>query len=125
MAKSKVLIVEDEKKIRDMCHKTLESEGFQVLEAENGEQATLMLLQDKGIDVFLLDIRMPVVSGPAFFDAVKLYNPNAKVVVSSVYPLERQKELIEGADDYFDKAEGMETLVTRVKSVLKQQKRAA
>ncbi len=114
----KVLIVEDEKKIRDLYKRMLKAEGLSVLEAENGEQATVMLLQDKQIDLFLLDIQVPVVNGAAFFDAVKLFNPQAKVVVSSVFPLDQQKSMIEGADDYYDKSEGMDVLMGRIKKIL-------
>jgi len=78
----------------------------------------VILLQDKDIDLFLLDIQLPVVTGTAFFDAVKLFNPHAKVVVSSVYPLDKQKSMIEGADDYFDKAEGPEVLLEKIRRVL-------
>lgn len=115
---SKVLIVEDEKKIRDLYKKLLKAEGLEVLEAENGEQATVILLQDKRIDLFVLDIQVPVVNGAAFFDAVKMFNPHAKVLVSSVYPLEKQKSMVKGADDYFDKSEGMDVLMERVKKIL-------
>ena len=115
---SKVLVVEDEKKIRDLYKKLLKAEGLDVLEAENGEQATVILLQDKQIDLFLLDIQVPVVNGAAFFDAVKIFNPHAKVIISSVYPLEKQKSMVKGADDYFDKSEGMNVLMERVKKIL-------
>ena len=115
---SKVLIVEDEKKIRDLYKKVLKAEGMDVLEAENGEQATVILLRDKRIDLFLLDIQVPIVNGAAFFDAVKVFNPHAKVMVSSVYPLEKQKSMIKGADDYYDKSEGMDVLVGRIKKIL-------
>ena len=115
---NKILIVEDEKKIRELYKKLLTAEGFQVLEAENGEEATVILLQDKEVDLFLLDIHVPVVDGAAFFDAVKLFNPHAKIVVSSIYPVEEQRRLIENADAYFDKAEGEAVLLDRVKKVL-------
>ena len=116
---SKLLIVDDEKKIRDIYRRRLSAEGFEIVEAENGEEATLILIQDKGIDLFLLDIRMPVIDGASFFDAARLYNPGAKIIVSSVYPLSDQIRMIEGADDYFDKSEGMDILVEKIRSVLR------
>ena len=115
---SKVLIVEDEKKIRDLYKKLLKAEGMDVIEAENGEQATVLLLQDKDIDLFLLDIQVPIVNGAAFYDAVKVFNPHAKVVVSSVYSLDKQKRMVQGADDYFDKSEGIDVLIERIKKIL-------
>ena len=115
---SKVLIVEDEEKIRNLYRRMLTAEGIDVAEAENGEKAAMVLLQDKCIDLFLLDIHMPVVNGVSLFEAVRVFNPHAKVIVASVYPLEDQKRMIRGADDYFDKAEGADVLVERVKSAL-------
>jgi two-component system KDP operon response regulator KdpE len=114
----KVLIVEDEKKLRDYYRKALQAEGLEVLEAEDGEQATYMLLQDRQIDLFLLDLKLPVVRGSKFFEAVKVFSPNAKIVVSSVYPLDTQRQMVEGADDYFEKSEGTDVLVTKVKKAL-------
>jgi hypothetical protein len=61
---------------------------------------------------------MPVVSGPSLFNIIKLYNPSAKVIVSSVYSLEDQRRAIERADSYFDKAEGPEALLLRIRRIL-------
>ena len=61
---------------------------------------------------------MPVVDGAAFFATAKLYAPEAKVIVSSVYPLEDQRRMIEGADAYYDKSEGADVLVKKIKNIL-------
>ena len=114
----KVLIVEDEEKIRSVYKKLLNAEGIEVAEAENGEKAAMVLLRDKGVDLFVLDIHMPMVNGHSFFEAVKVFNPRAKVVVASVYPVEEQKQMIQGADGYFDKSEGAEALIEKIKNVL-------
>ena len=114
----KALIVDDEQKIRRLYKEYLAAEDFEVLEAENGEQASLTLIREQNIDLVLLDIRMPIVSGAVLFDIIKLNNPNAKVLVSSVYPLEDQRRVIRGADGYFDKSEGPEVLMMRINRVL-------
>ena len=115
---SKLLLVEDDQKIRDIYKRFLVQKKFNVLEAGNGEEAGLVLIEEKGIDLVLLDIRMPVVSGTALFDLIKLHSPDAKVIIMSVYPLEDQKRLVDGADDYFDKSEGIHVLLSRIKGVL-------
>lgn len=114
----KVLIVDDEAKVRGIYKRLMTAESFQVLEAENGEDAGLLLLQHTDFDLILLDIRMPVVNGAVLFDLIKLHNPNAKVIVTSAYPLDDQRRAINRADAYHDKSEGTETLLLRIKSVL-------
>ena len=112
------LIVDDEAKVRKMYKKLLITESMKVIEAENGEEAGLLLIQHTDIDLVLLDIRMPVVSGAVLFDLIKLHNPQAKVIVTSVYPLDDQKRVIDGADSYYDKSEGTDMLRSRIKEVL-------
>ena len=115
---SKVLIVDDETKVRRIYRKLMEAEAFEVIEAENGEEAGLALLQHTDIDLILLDIRMPVASGAVLFDLIKLHNSNAKVIVTSVYPVDDQRRVIDHADAYHDKSEGTETLLLKIKEVL-------
>ena len=114
----KTLIVDDEAKVRSLYKKLLTLESFTVLEAENGEQAGLALIQNTDIDLVLLDIRMPIVSGAVLFDLIKLHNPKAKVIVTSVYPLDDQRRVINGTDGYHDNSEGTEMLLLRIKYVL-------
>ncbi len=114
----KALVVDDEEKVRNMYKHLLRLESFDVFQAENGEEASLMLLQHSDIDLILLDIRMPVIGGDAFFDLIKLHSPRAKVIVTSVYPLDDQRRVIDNADSYHDKAEGTEMLLSRIRRVL-------
>lgn len=114
----KALIVDDEAKIRNVYRQLLTLELFEVLEAENGEQAGILLIQHTDIDLILLDIHMPVVNGAVLFDLIKLNNPNAKVVITSVYPIEDQRRLIYKADSYHDKAEGIDVLLLKIRNAL-------
>jgi DNA-binding response OmpR family regulator len=113
------LIVEDEKKVRELYGKILQEEGFNVLEAENGEKAGLLLMKEQEIELILLDVRMPVVGGATLFHLIKLHHAGAKVIVVSVYPLEDQRRLIDGADAYFDKSQGAEKLMTKIRSIMR------
>ena len=58
----KILVVDDERVVRDGCHRVLTGKGFDVLMAENGRQA-MDILSDELVDVILLDLKMPVMSG--------------------------------------------------------------
>ncbi len=113
----KVLIVEDEKTIREVYKRYLQHEGFETVEASDGEQAGLQLLQHT-FDVVLLDVRMPVVDGAALYDVVRLSQPSAKIIVASVYPLDEQRNYVGGADDYFDKAQGPRALLSKIRAIL-------
>ncbi|MBI2095241.1 MAG: response regulator [Candidatus Omnitrophica bacterium] len=114
----KVLIVDDEKKIRDIYKRFLSGENFEVLEAGDGKEASSLLAQHGDIALILLDIRMPVMNGPALFNLIKLQKFPSKVIVTSVHPLDDQRRVLGGADGFFDKSEGLDTLLTRIKRVL-------
>lgn len=116
----KILLVDDDPRIRSIYKMLLELEGFEVVDAEDWDIASEILLKKKDLDLVLLDIKMPGYSGDVVFDAVRLYNPKLRVVVSSIYPLEEQKRLILKADDYFDKSSGVKTLLQKVKRVMHQ-----
>ena len=115
----KALIVDDEEKVRKTYRTLLDTEGFQeIYEAQNGEDAGLQLIQHGDIDLVLLDIRMPIVNGMVLFDLIRLNNPHAKIVVTSVYPVADQKRVIDTADAYHDKSEGLEALVSKVQPLM-------
>ncbi len=60
--KTKVLVVDDERVVRDGCHRVLSGKGYEVATAENGKQA-LDILAREPVDLILLDLKMPVMSG--------------------------------------------------------------
>ena len=96
---STVLIVDDEKKVRQVYGMALKGEGFKVFEAGSAREAK-RIADDNHIDVMLLDINMPEIDGTVLYEIMRLFQRDIKVIVSSVYPLEFQKKKIEGAVDY-------------------------
>ena len=60
MNKIKILIVDDESRMRKLVHDFLAKQGYVVLEAENGEDAVDIFFSDKNIDLIILDVMMPV-----------------------------------------------------------------
>ena len=112
------LVVDDEKKVRNMYRRFLVTEDFDVLEAENGEQACSVMVQKEKVDLVLLDIRMPVVGGAGLFGFIRHRHPESKVIVSSVYPTDDQRLMIQGADGYFDKSDGIDVLLSKIRTVL-------
>lgn len=113
----KVLIIEDEQRIVDIYVRLLVSAGFIVRFANTAQRATNILVCEE-IDLVLLDIKMPGISGQTIFEIIEEYDPNIKVIVSSVYPIEKQKELIPRAYNYYDKSEGSMNLLAKVQNSL-------
>ena len=114
----KILIVDDEEKIARIYKSLLADEGYEVFEANDSHSATHLLVAQKDIDLILLDIRMPSVNGVMLCEIAREYNPEIKVIVTSACPLEDQKRLIIKADDYYEKSQGLEMLLSKIKTVL-------
>jgi len=78
----KILVVDDERVVRDGCHRVLTGKGFDVLMAENGRQA-MDILADKLVDVILLDLKMPVMSGEEVLEkACDLYGEIPVIIIT-------------------------------------------
>jgi len=112
-----VLIVDDDQKIRGIYNRLLSSEGFKVMEASNAADAN-ELLKRKKIDLILLDIKMPEIDGGALYNIIKMFHGDVRVIVASVYPVDEQKRIVEGAHGYFDKSQGFETLLAEIRDVM-------
>lgn len=114
----KILIVDDEKKIRKIYSRLLTAEGFEVIEKFNAMEASETLVREK-VDLVLLDIKMPEVDGSILYEVMQLFNRKARIIVTSVYPLDEQKRLIPEAVDYYDKSQGTDILLAKIKEALK------
>jgi CheY-like chemotaxis protein len=113
-----ILIIEDELKIRKLFRNQLEELGYRTLEAEDGETGLELFAKEQKIGLVILDIAIPNKTGMKVFESIKGRTPSAKIIVSSVFPKDDQQSLIKEADDYFDKAEGVEVLIEKVKRLL-------
>ncbi len=113
----KILIVDDEERIRRTFIRLLEGRGYYTLAASNAAEAKDIIVK-KNVDLILLDINMGEVDGDIFFEVAHAFHPHIKIIVSSVYPLEEQHELIQGADDYYDKSESLSFLLKKINKAL-------
>lgn len=116
----KILVVDDHEKITRAYKELLTREGYEAIEAHDSHQATNLLVRQKDVGLILLDIHMPSVDGATLYEVAKLYNPDIKVIVTSADPPEDQRRLIMEADDYFEKTESLDLLLSKVRRVFKQ-----
>ena len=123
--KKKVLVVDDSKAIRQIERKYLEEMGFEVLEAQNGEEALKVVQEHPDIALILLDWHMPVMNGYEFL--VKLRsNPEWRdIKVMMVTTENQQKSVIDaimaGANEYLMKPFDKEMLETKIKYILEEE----
>src|SRR5258705_7488930 len=104
MAKARVLIVDDEKSMRDLLSITLEKEGYDVSSATGGETGIEMIHRDS-VDVGITDLRMPKVDGLQVLRAAKEVSPDTAVILTTAVALtESAVEAMKlGAYDYITK----------------------
>ncbi len=79
---TKILVVDDEEAIRNSVAEILEYEGFEVVQAENG-QVALRLLDSDAFDLMLVDLIMPVTEGIETIRIVHRKMPNFKIIAMS------------------------------------------
>jgi DNA-binding NtrC family response regulator len=81
-----VLIAEDEQALRELVGARMRAEGYEVLEAENGEEALAIAGRYKGdIQLLLTDVIMPKLRGPELASRLRLRYPGMKVIYMSGY----------------------------------------
>jgi len=114
---TKIMLVDDEEKIRVVYKRLLEDEGYDVVEAATACEATDKLLVEN-VDLVLLDLNMPKIDGGQMIDIVQVYDFHFKVLVASVCSLDEQKKRIPEADGYFDKSQGTEILLIKIKELI-------
>ena len=102
--KPKILVVDDEKVVREGCREVLALEGFEVVLAENGEQG-LKMIEEAHFDVILLDLMMPGLSGFDVLSHVKALHPDTSIIVITGYAtVEHSIEAMKkGAFDFIPK----------------------
>ncbi len=120
MRKRHILVVEDDKNIRQGLVDALESEGYSASEAADGRQA-LLLAGAGGIDLILLDIMMPEKSGYDVCRELRRSGIDIPVIMLTAKGEEIDKVvgLQLGADDYVTKPFGVHELLARVAAVLR------
>lgn len=123
MEKTKILVVDDESRMRKLIRDFLEREGYQILEAADGVAAMDLFYADKNIDLIILDVMMPRMDG---WQVCKEVREHSKVPIMMLTArTEEQNELKGfelGVDEYVAKPFSPKILVARVGALLKRVK---
>lgn len=122
MAKTQILIIEDEEDIRELVRYNLERENFSVSEAESGE-AGLKAASQKKPDLILLDLMLPGKDGLQICRELKQNDSTCGVPVVMMTAKGEESDIITGlelgAEDYVVKPFSPKVLTARVKAVLR------
>lgn len=119
----KILIVDDEKLIRDVIKEYATIENYEIYEAENGIEA-LKIIDEVDIDAIILDIMMPKMDGYTFFKELKK-DHNIPTIILSARNDEYDKLLgfDLGVDDYLTKPFSPKELMARIKAIMRRGKK--
>ncbi|HAR34053.1 MAG TPA: hybrid sensor histidine kinase/response regulator, partial [Desulfobacter sp.] len=118
--KGRVLLVDDEKEVIEVCKEMLEALGYEVLVAGAGTQAVSVVQNDvKGIDLMILDVVMPGMDGVQTYDAVRHLKPDMRVLVcSGLARKEEIRQMIDnGCRDFLLKPFDIAKLSEKIESV--------
>ena len=120
MNELKILVVDDESRMRKLVKDFLTRAGYQVLEAQDGEEAVDTFYSIKGITLLVLDVMMPKMDGLSATMKIR-ESKNIPIIILSAKTEESDKilGLSMGADDYISKPFRPDELVARVKSQLR------
>lgn len=80
-----ILVIDDEKSIRDLIRRILKEDGYKVYTAQNGEEA-LETVSKVTIQAVLLDLMMPMMSGPEFLKLLRKTDMDLPVIIITGYP---------------------------------------
>lgn len=117
--KKTILIVDDEQKIVDLLVHNLRREGYDTIEANDGQTAINMAIEQKP-DLILLDVMLPRVDGLSVCKKIKnIYNVPILMVSAKDAELDKIVGLELGADDYITKPFSVREVVARVKANLR------
>jgi two-component system response regulator PilR (NtrC family) len=116
---NQILIVDDERSMRDFLSILLRKKGHEVTLADSGEQA-LALLEDRGFDLILTDLRMGAVGGLEVLQAARAKDPGCQVILMTAFATAETaiEAMKQGALDYVTKPFKVESLLVQVDKAL-------
>ena len=126
MEKSKILVVDDESRMRKLVRDFLVKNNYEVVEAADGEEALDLFFEINDIDLVILDVMMPKMDGWQVCREIRAYS-KAPIIMLTAKSDERDEllgfEL--GVDEYISKPFSPKILVARVEAILRRTSQAS
>ena len=120
MEQTKILVVDDEARMRKLVKDFLTIKGYQVIEAGDGEEAVEIFFQQKDIALILLDVMMPKMDG---WEVLKTIRLHLKVPIIMLTARGEERDELQGfdlgVDEYISKPFSPKILVARVEAILR------
>ena len=120
MEKLKILVVDDESRMRKLVRDFLVKQGFEVIEAEDGEHALNKFYEQKDIALIILDVMMPKING---WDVCREIRESSKIPIIMLTAKGEENDELQGfeigADEYISKPFSPKILVARVEAILR------
>lgn len=118
--KSRILVVDDESRMRKLVRDFLVRKDFEVLEAGDGEAAVDLFFQEKEIDLIILDVMMPKMDG---WEVCRTIRKHSQVPIIMLTAKGEERDELRGfelgADEYISKPFSPKILVARVEAILR------
>ncbi len=112
-----ILVVDDDDAIRTLLHDELLDEGYQVLTANNAQDA-LKMVQSEALDLVILDIRMPGMNGLEALPRILGLKEGLPVILNTAYTQYQESFMSWAADAYVVKSSDLTELKAKVKELL-------
>ena len=120
MDKMKILVVDDESRMRKLVHDFLARNNYDVIEAANGEEALDIFYEDKDIALIILDVMMPKMDGWEVFAEIRR---NSKVPIIMLTAKGEERDELQGfelgVDEYISKPFSPKILTARVDAIIR------
>lgn len=116
----KILVVDDEARMRKLVKDFLSIKGYRVMEAENGEDAVEKFMANRDIKLILLDVMMPKMDG---WETLRIIRENSNMPIIMLTARSEERDELQGfslgVDEYITKPFSPKILVARVEAILR------
>ncbi len=120
MERRKILVVDDESRMRKLVKDFLVKSNYDVLEAEDGEQAVDLFFREKGISLVVLDVMMPRMDGWQVCKEIRAYSQVPIIMLTARgHEQDELQGFKLGVDEYISKPFSPKILVARIEAVLR------